>query len=110
MRRNKHDGKDSEELVELLREVLMEFQKHIRKEIHNMATTVEELKAAIDNLRDAATEQLGETKNLIAAVEKLLAAVPPTADLQPLLDEVVAAKDALKGDNADVQAELDKVK
>jgi len=74
-----------------------------------MAKTVEELKTAIDDLRDAATEQLQETKNLIAAVEKLLAAVPATPDLQPLFDEVVAAKDALKGDNADVQAELDKV-
>jgi uncharacterized protein YoxC len=79
------------------------------KEIKKMAKNLEETMAAVKDLRDAVTEQLEETKNLIAAVEKLLTAVPPSGDLQPLFDEVVAAKDALKGDNAEVQAELDKV-
>jgi uncharacterized protein YoxC len=83
--------------------------KKLTKEFKKMAKTLEEALAAVKDLRDAVVEQLKETRDLIAAVEKLIAAVPGGADLQPLVDEVTGAIADLKGDNAEVQAELDKV-
>lgn len=73
-----------------------------------MAKTLAEVQAAQAELDSAIDEQTGETVKLIKAVDDLLARVPVTPDLQPLFDSIQASKAKLVGDNAAVQAALDK--
>lgn len=76
-----------------------------------MAGTVAELRALMQPLKDAILADVEQDKKVVEAVDALIKKIEAggtTEDVQDLIDTVKAATSELSGDNAAVQAALDK--
>jgi hypothetical protein len=120
----KHDGDDSEELVELLTKVLTTFHKETIKEILKMSATLQDLKDAITALVAKAAElkasvdlEIAQGVELTTAIEALLAKIGSNPDfaeevaaVSAVLTDIDATKAKLESDNAGLQEEIEKAK